>query len=409
MSKLSSRIERTSKDFFYNILASVILTGIMQVLVYPSLARWVSISAYGVVVTAMGIINTLAGGLGASLNNTRLIMNSEYNQRHLRGDFNLLMSVLSITSAIALFCIGIFYLEYDLLTSLIIGITSGLMVCRQYFIVDYRLVLNFKKVLISNTFGAIGYIVGLVLFFFGVRIWAIIFLCSEVFSITYVFKSSAVWKEPFTKTVLFSKTTKKVAILLVSILFANMLTYFDRIFLYPTLGSETVSIYTVASFFGKSLAIVMTPISGVLLGYFAQDGYQFDNKKFFGFNLLIVGISFAFALIAMIISPFFTKLLYPSIFESAKSYVLIANTAAIIAVSCNMLQTVILKFSPTYYQIYKEGVYAIVYFGLSFLMMSKWGLWGFCIAALISNLTKYLIITCMGVVTFNNENRKLKR
>ena len=111
-------------------------------------------------------------------------------------------------------------------------------------------------------------------------------------------------------------------------------------------------------------------------------------------------MSVVFALMAMVVSPFFTKLLYPSIFDSAKSYVFIANSAAIIAVSCNMLQTVILKFSPTYFQLLKEGVYAVIYFGLSYVMMSTWGLLGFCIATLISYITKYIIITCMGLITF---------
>lgn len=400
MKKISNRIKKTSMDFFYNIMASAILTGTMQILVYPLLARWVSISDYGTIITAMGIINTFAGGLGTALNNTRLIMNSDYNQNRIHGDFNQLMTVSSLTSTTILFFISHIFLEYSLLSSLIIGITSGLIVCRQYLAVDYRLILNFQKILISNVFGAIGYIVGLLLFYIGAKAWALVFLCSEMFTLFYIIKTTNVWKEPFTRTFLFTKTSRKVGILLVSILFANMLTYFDRIFLYPTLGSATVSIYTVASFFGKSLAIVMTPISGVLLGYFAQDGYLFDNKKFIKFNLIIVGVSVVFALIAMVVSPFFTKLLYPSIFDSAKSYVFIANSAAIIAVSCNMLQTVILKFSPTYFQLLKEGVYAVIYFGLSYVMMSTWGLLGFCIATLISYITKYIIITCMGLITF---------
>lgn len=400
------QLKQTSMDFFYNILASVVLTGVMQIVVYPLLAKWVSLSEYGTIVTAMGLINTVVGGIGTALNNTRLVMNTDYKKREVIGDFNLVLVLACIISAISLTVLGKLYLSYNFFLSLMIGFTSIFMVCRQYFVVEYRLILNFKKILLCNVFGACGYLVGIGLFYVGLRIWPLVFFSSEVFSLVYIMKTTSVWKEPFERTDLFRSMISKTLLILISVLFANMLTYFDRIFLYPILGSESVSIYTVASFFGKSLAIVMTPISGVLLGYFAQDNYRFSRKKFVAFDGLIMIISLIFAAIAYVISPFITSFLYPDIFTLAKPYVFIANTAAIIAVSCNMIQTVILKYSPSFYQIVKEGLYALIYFSLSYFLMNQFGLAGFCVAALVSNISKYIIISVMGLITFKKGNEK---
>ena len=396
-------LKRTSMDFILNILASAVLTGTMQIIVYPLLAKWVSLAEYGTIVTAMGLINTVVGGLGTSLNNTRLIMNSEYGKKKLIGDFNFVLIFASLISGMLLTLISSLYLGYQFSHSILVGITSIFMVCRQYFVVDYRLALNFEKILICNICGAIGYIIGVGAFYIGIRIWSIVFLCSELLSLVYILASSSVWKEPYNRTELFKPMIGKAGILLVSVLFANVLTYFDRIFLYPTLGSESVSVYTVASFFGKSLAIVMTPVGGVLLGYFAQDEYRFSKGKFVAFDGLIMVVSIVFAIIAFIISPIITSLLYPDIFLEAKRYIFIANTASIIAVSCNMLQTVILKFSPTYFQMIKEGLYAIIYFSLGIILIRKYGLMGFCVATLVSNTLRYVIITSMGLITFKEK------
>ena len=122
------------------------------------------------------------------------------------------------------------------------------------------------------------------------------------------------------------------------------------------------------------------------------------------FDALIAVVSAVFAIIAVIISPIITSLLYPEIYLKAESFVFIANTSAILAVSCNMLQTVILKFSPTYFQILKEFLYAFLYFTLSIILMQSYGLMGFCVAALFSNLAKYIVISAMGLITFRKEN-----
>jgi len=153
------------------------------------------------------------------------------------------------------------------------------------------------------------------------------------------------------------------------------------------------------------LAIVFTPIGGVLLGYFAQNSFRMSKKKFRLFNVSILGISAFFAILIFLIGPFITRLLYSEIYPMAREYLFIANGAAVVAVICNMIQTVILKFSPTYFQIVKEILYLFTYLLLCFLLIPTYGLVGFCIATLLSNIIKYITITVMGELTFRAIHR----
>ncbi len=397
------KTKRISLDFIYNILASIILTGTMQILIYPFLAQRFSAAEYGQLVTIMGVVNTITVALGTSLNNTRLLMDITYKEKKYEGDFNIILVGACAVSAIVLYIISTKYFHYLQGNSLTIGFISILMVFRSYVTVEYRLILNFKKILWCNVFGAIGYVMGVGVLIFGGDNWTIPFLCSEVATLVFILKSTKIYKEVFHKTPLFSTTFLKYLIIIISVASSSIMTYFDRFFLYPTVGGEAVSIYTVASFFGKTLSVVMLPISSVLLGYYSQKGYRMDKKKFRSMNLITIVISFVFWMGAIIVGPFITKLLYPTLIDSAREFIPLANAAAVLSVACNMIHPSVLRFAPTYFQIVKEVLYAVVYFVLSMGLSSRYGIIGFCIAAVLSNLFKYIIICLLGEITFKEQ------
>ena len=66
--------------------------------------------------------------------------------------------------------------------------------------------------------------------------------------------------------------------------------YLDRLLLLPILGGSAVSVYTVASFAGKSLGVLMTPMAGVLLSYYAQKDYVMTRKTFWKINGSVLAI-----------------------------------------------------------------------------------------------------------------------
>lgn len=93
---------------------------------------------------------------------------------------------------------------------------------------------------------------------------------------------------------------------------------------------------------------------------------------------------------------FFTNLLYPTLFSQAEKYILIANFAATISAVCTLTQSALLKFAPTWVQIIKELVYISTYIGLGLILLSKYGLMGFCLAAVLANSCKLAVLYLIG-------------
>ena len=93
--------KRIAGDFALSLAASFISTGVLQILLYPFLAKYLSAEEYGIALTIMGVGNTISSAFGGSLNNARLLQNTTYENRKLQGDFPVLFAVFSIASAIA--------------------------------------------------------------------------------------------------------------------------------------------------------------------------------------------------------------------------------------------------------------------------------------------------------------------
>ena len=72
---------RITGDFAVNILASVIYTFARQIVVFPLLAARLPEDTYGTLLTVTGLVNVCTALVGNSLNNIRLVQNSQYEER----------------------------------------------------------------------------------------------------------------------------------------------------------------------------------------------------------------------------------------------------------------------------------------------------------------------------------------
>lgn len=400
-SGLKNRVKNVSKDFIYNIIASLLFTGVLQVVVYPVLASKFD-QEYGTILTIMGIVNAIAVSLGNTLNNVRLIMNSAYDEKQVSGDYNIILAGAVAIAIIVVAAITGIYFKQPAAQAVGISIYTALLVFRYYHCVQFRIILNFKKIMQGNVCGALGFQVGIFFLYF-IPIWCIPFLLSEIFYIGYVLKNTDLYKEKYGRTALFPQTFHKYLVLIVSGLAGNLLTYMDRLIIYPLLGSDAVSTYTVASVFGKSLSIVMTPVAGVLLGYYAQSNFKMTKKLFWKINGVTIALSAAFMGVLVFAAPFVLQILYPGIYQSAIPYLFWANLAATISVSGSMTQAAVLKFAPAWVQVVKEGIYAVIYIVLGILWLNSYGLMGFCFAALLANVARLLVLYVIGTKYMGTE------
>ena len=320
---------------------------------------------------------------------------TEYSQDGRKGDFNFLLIILTVISGFISTGVLMGGFRQNVGNSVFLILYVILGIINSYFAVYFRLILDFKKIFLQNVLGAIGLAIGIIPANF-MPVWVIPFVLSELLQLAVILKFSDLYKEPYGITDHIGITISKLLILMVTTLSGNLINYLDRLLLYPLLGGDAVSTYSVASFFGKALGIIMTPVAGVLLGYYSQKGYEMTCRKFWGINAIAVMVGVAFLGISMVISPFFTRLLYVRVYDSAAAYIIWANIASIISVICTLTQSAVLRFAPTWIQLIKEGIYGMLYIFLGMYLLEKYSLMGFCIAAIIANCSKLIILYLFG-------------
>ena len=395
---VGNNMKSISKDFTLNLFASIISTGTIQLVLYPVIAAHISAASYGILLTLMGLANTVAAAVGGSLNNTRLLLNCEYEKKKLCGDFNLILFIAIIIVTIACPFFVVNFDEANIILIFLLIAFTDLSIIRSYISVAYRIKLNFKRILCSNIIVAIGSLIGLVIFLISKQsaLWVFPFLLGELCGDIYIGLTTDILREDYRATKMFAKTINKEFILLITTLSANLLTYLDRLLLLPLLGGEAVTTYTVASVFGKSLGIVMTPLAGVLLSYYAQKNYVMNRRKFWKQNITVLVLALGMVVISAVLAGPLTGVLYPSAIEAAMPYLLIANITAIINVIGNMTQPVVLKYAPTIWQLVIQCIYCCEYLILGILFTNANGLLGFAIAALIAAASKTILLYFIG-------------
>jgi len=398
MSFRKHQAARITGDFVINILASVIYTFARQIVVFPLLAARLTDGDYGTLLTVTGLANVCTSLVGNSLNNIRLVQNSRYEEAGENGDFNLLClagSALSVVFSLVLWAV----FGYSWLTALLL--TGHILVANlyQYASAFFRLELNFRRILRANILVSGAYIAAAVVFATA-ELWPLVFLLGEGAGLLYVARTTGFQREPLSRTPLLEETSRKLVAFMLASLVGTVLLYADRMIIYPTLGAESVSYYSTASFFGKSAGIVMTPIAGVLLGYFSQKNFTASKKLFALVNGLSLACLGVFLLGCRLLAPWFTRLLYPTLYTQSAPYIFLANLGAVISIAGNMAQPMILKCCSTRWILVIQVIYGGTYLVSALLLMPPYGLLGFCWAAILAGSVRLCALYALGFWKF---------
>lgn len=383
------------KDFSTNIIGSLLLVGCLQLLIYPYLARSNDPITYGTILALMGSLNIIVATLGNTLNNIRMISNAEYKKQGVQGDFKIILFGALIAGIVILLAVNRFLFVMHYVTNIILIATLIIALCRSYFSVEYRLFLNFNMSMICNVVIALGYVIG-ILIVHVTKLWPLAFLIGELSGFIFIFFTTDIMKEAVGKTILWKRTLSQYNTLIVSGLIGSLIVYLDRLILFPTLGGDAVATFSVASFFGKSLGLLFTPIAGVLLSYYSQLHFQMTRRLFWQINLFVLILSVIFYVITYFAAPWFTGLLYPTLIDRASPYIMLANLGAILAVASSMTQPAILRFSPMWLQIVVQVVYGSIYLFGGVILLKYYSITGFCVASIIANVIRLLILYWVG-------------
>ena len=376
-------------------LINLIGTGLplvaLQLVVYPIVARTIDAEAYGRMQSLVSVIFLISGTLGGALSTTRLIHQYDYDEKDRVGDFGLLNLYSIGAVAIATPIVIYFYLgEVDVYELILITVISVLNYAELYYEVGLRLKLNYRKIFINKLIGAIGYLLGFLIFSQTLD-WHYIFISAYLLQTVYCILNTELFREPKQKKVVFSDTTRSYGNITLASAFNKSLTYFDKILLHPLLGGEAVSVYFAANIFGKLVLQVLEPITNVILSYLSKE--KKVSRSVWGLTITIGGgfcvVMYVFCLL---VSRFVLTILYPQFVDEAMSLIPVATLSLCISSFVNIINPLALKSIKTNRQIVISGVGLMCYVILALSMYKPYGLMGCCIALLTSYAVKLALI-----------------
>ena len=378
-------------DVTFKLIANVVSTIIRNIIVLPVLARYFTNTQYGQLVTVIGVITTITAGLGNALLSTRLVMESEYKKSHVEGDFNLICIIVSLVSVVFTIPIAIYFSSISGVQVLFTGIILFLETYVGYHSGWFILKQAYRKLLVYTLVGGIGFGVGILLTKF-TGFWTLTYMCSDILSCAFLFFLSPHVKEKRFFTKILKITLSKYWLLFLTTIITNALAYLDRLLLYPLIGSEAVATYTTASVFGKAFNLIAIPVSSILLGYYATERIKLTKKKFWIINGITLVLLGAFILVTRVIGVWFTGILYPTIIDDARPYILIANLSSALGASAQITKSAALKYAKTYWTLIIQITYAAIYAGGGFLAAKSGGLREFAEVILVANVVQLIVL-----------------
>jgi O-antigen/teichoic acid export membrane protein len=379
-------------DILLNIIASSLITITNQLVIYPLLAKNYSNDSYGNLLTIIGIVNMVGVSFGAALNNTILI-NQEKNIKIIIKKYY----VVYVISATLIIYSLIILLKISVSVSqlIIIILTSIFVMSRGILNVNYRIQLKYKKQLLSNIFYCLAMLIALFLFIKFKFNAILIYFIAEFTNTIYIAIDSRNIRGSYMQSVPSSNDTSRIKSQVnnftITGLLSNLMIYLDRLIIYPMLGPENVSIYTIASVFGKTISAITVPISSVILSYISKSK-KIDNgkvRKTIHYDFLIILFTFIIAIFA---SPVLTEYFYPKYSDEANKYYIIITIAIMLNVYSNLIQPYFIKLCTIKKLTIIQVVQIVIYFVFSLSLGNRLNLYYFSYISLFSNGAKAIYL-----------------
>lgn len=383
-------------DTIWSIAGLVLMNVAAQFVVYPYLNRVLGPETYGNIVYLLAIMNILAISIGSGINYTRMRQSADGETGN--RVYLLLMKAGSVISVLLLLVMklsGILHLntvEFNLFCLLTV-----VTMWRYYADVEYRLHINYKGYFLYYLVIGIGYLAGIFLFMLW-ELWPITLLPGEIAGLVLVRWKGSIFKTKCDREKEYVSSIIQMAMLLVG---TNVLTHLifngDRILLQWFAGSTAVTIYYIASLFGKTMTLITTPLNGVLVGHLAK----FDGKLTRNLMNQIVGITIGAAAIVIvgccIVSSIVLPLLYPKEYTEVSQYLILANAAQVVYFVGNVLTaSVLLRFTRARNQLIVNAVHGVLFVVICIPLTWRYEIDGFCWGLLSVNIIRLAFCIVLG-------------
>lgn len=391
-------------DSLLNIISAALPLLVLQLVSYPLIAKVLGGEEYGMIITLISIFTVVSFPLGNVLNNIRLLKDKDYKEANEEGDFNPLIVGSSFISVILIISISLFVdSSLSMLDLILLSLITVGSLWKEYLVVTFRLVLNYRGILLNNVFMSLGYLVGSFLFLY-VQSWQMIYFIGLLFSLIYIIRHTSLHKEQMKFSSLFKDTASKGLLLYIANLLKNILSYADKLILLPLLGPVSVAIYYSSTILGKIISMMINPVNSVILSYLVKvDRISLKRVvKMFSISSLLGLFGY---LITIWISPYFLGFFYKDWAEQSLDLIYITTATAIIGVLSTVLQPFNLRFNKISWQIYMSGLHLIVYVASAYYFFKIGGLKGFTFGVLVAGVFKLVLQVSVFLLNYRRNNQ----
>jgi O-antigen/teichoic acid export membrane protein len=386
-------------DMIVNIISFGIPILILQFVILPHFASNIESEDYGLLLTLIALVSVISEMAIGTLANVRILENEKYKNIGSTGLFKSLFYILLVLSFIIVIFVSLVIYKTQVIDTIYLTIYYILLSVRIYYLVAFRIENKFYSVMINNLIVGAGYLVGLSLYKY-TSIWQLVFILPVFMACLHLFLKTTLHKEKAMFNYSIIPLAKQNTSLMLSYAVGSGMSYLDRIFLYPILGGNSVSVYHVSTLMGKLYSLIGAPINMVILSYISKIDYI--NKKT---RLYIIAFATFFGLIyaiaSILISPLFINLLYPKYYEAALVYIPVATVGITIFNISTILRVISMKTTGHKTIFVIEIVYALSYILMALLLLNKWNLLGFAYANLIAATIRYFLYIIVNIFDLN--------
>lgn len=383
-------------DSMWSMAGLMLLYIIQQFILYPILRKSTGASQYGNMLFFLGINNIISVPVGCSANNSRLKMSIGKRDRSYVYDcfFYLVYLIFFVLSFVVFF----FYnKEFNIIQLILFWLLICTTAYRNYADVEYRISTDYKGYFQYYAIISLGYILGIIIFLL-TKMWLLAFLAGEIPSVIVV----RIYKRNRIKTKYTAKDVKEIffsiGTLLNAQLLVNIVLNADRFVLKALVGSSAVTIYYVASLFGKTAVLITAPLNSVILSHLAKRKENMGVKIFLQIAGGVCLASTGILVISTFISKIFVFVFYPNEYNAANNIFLLANGAQIFYFTTGILTTILLRYINEKYQLYINIVYIIIFALVTIPATATYGLYGFSVALLCVNIIRFLLAVLTGLM-----------
>lgn len=377
----------------YTMGGALLMNGILQLMIYPLLNRFMGSDQLGVLLYMMGLVAIVCPSVGQALNTSRLVVRRTYEVAN--GDYNRLLFLFGgIGTAVALIIAGkSLNTPWEAVLTVLLLMTT---IFRYYGDVEYRLNLNYKKYFYYYVVLSVGYVIGFGLYLLTDN-WFLIFLTGEALSLVYLAVTGTVFQQFLRTGEYFKVAFQRGGFLVFSYLITNLTLNIDRLVLKTLISDLAVTQYYVTSLIGKTMVLLIAPVNTIIISYLTKRKENLNKKQFLLFVGVGAGVTLVFFVFAQIGTPLFVWLFYRDLYESVKHMVTIVNLTQILGLFSAYLFIVVLTFTEEKWQLILQVVHLVIITVLVLLSAGNHGIMGFAKAVLIANVIRVLAVIVLGL------------